>query len=109
MSGFPEEYVTDLVDRTRKVVELGLQGLSRPDEVFQAVVRLKFALLKARDIDQKPGWAKVVKALAISLGGAGLVTLNATGLAVSMSITGPLSALSGSGWRKPFLVKAQRR
>jgi hypothetical protein len=95
-SNFPEEYVMRLVDRTRQVVEQGLKGLASPEEVFQAVVNMKFALLNAREVEQKPGWAKMAKTLALTLGGAALVTLNATGWAASMGIIGPLSALSAA-------------
>jgi hypothetical protein len=95
-SGLHEEFVQQLVDKTKEVVERGLKGLSSPEEVFKAVVRMKFALLDARDVPQRPGWIKVARSLAISLGGAALVSLNATGWAASMGITGPLSALSAA-------------
>jgi hypothetical protein len=94
--GFPEDYVVALVNQTRHAVEQGLSGLSRPEEVFQAIVRMKFALVKARDVEHRSGWVKAARALAISFGGAGLVTLNATGWAVSLGIMGPLAALSAA-------------
>lgn len=95
-SNLPNETIDRIIQETRRTIESGLGGLTSAEDVFQSIVRVKFALLAARE-NQKPSkWRKVARALSSTFGGAALVTLNATGWAASMGITGPLSALSAA-------------
>ncbi len=95
-SGFQAGTVDSVVGLVRENLEAGLSGLVPPSDVFKAIVRLKFALIEAKEGKRPFRWHHVALKLALGFSGASLIGLNASGLALTVGIFGPLTALSSA-------------
>jgi len=94
--GLNEEYIKLVIRETKTILESGLKGMIPPEEVFKALVRLKFRLIEVKEKKVKKGWGSAARKLSLGLGGGVLIYINASGLAVTLGMFGPLSALSAA-------------
>ena len=97
-AGFGSEGVRLIIDEARKAFAAGLAGSATPDEVFHSLIKLKHALMRARDnpAAEKHKRGSFVRTAAIALGGSALIVLNGTAWAATHGITTPLSKLSAT-------------
>jgi hypothetical protein len=94
-AGYGDDHAEQLVSEVKRVVAAGLRGVAEPDVVLKSIVGLRFALVAVRDRKQEKRWPKAARSLVMGLGGAALVGLNASALAVTAGLTAPLAAISG--------------
>ncbi len=96
-AGVNDEDAETLANGTKRLITAGLRGSVKPQEVFNAIVRLRFALIETRARKLVARWPKAARSLAVALGGSALVGLNASGLALTLGIVGPLATVSATG------------